>query len=84
MSISLLHGISIDLLAVGTATASSRTNPQQTVFLPTSASSPPNDHMKVISSSYLNEEKEKSKRQLNLIVHNLKEFSLELHIRRMT
>jgi len=58
------------------ATASS-TNPQPTAVLPTSASSPPNDHIKTIFSSYLNEEKGKSKRQLNIIVHNLKESSLE-------
>ena len=57
--------------------SSSSTNPQPTAVLPTSAYSPPNDHIKIIVSSYLIEEKEKSKRQLNIIVHNLKESSSE-------
>jgi len=42
-----------------------------------STSLPPNDHITTVVSSCLNEEKERSKRQLNLIVHNLKEPTSE-------
>jgi len=42
-----------------------------------STSLPPNDHITTVVSSYLNEEKERSKRRLNLIVHNLKEPTSE-------
>ena len=37
----------------------------------------PEVHISTIVSSYINEEKEKSKRRLNLIVHNLEESSAE-------
>lgn len=57
------------------AAASSATNFQPPV--PPTVSSPPSDHITTIVLSYLNEEKEKSKRQLNLIVHNLKVPSSE-------
>ena len=63
-------------ISYASATASSISS--QPIPAPqSSVTSPPNDHITTIVSSYLNEEKEKSKRRLNLIVHNLKEPSSE-------
>ncbi|XP_065904034.1 uncharacterized protein [Dysidea avara] len=63
-------------ISYASATASSISS-QPIPAPPSSVTSPPNDHITTTVSSYLNEEKEKSKRRLNLIVHNLKEPSSE-------
>ena len=52
-------------------------NPVLTSDSPAPHPKVPDDHISTIVSTYLNEEKEKTKRLLNFIVHNLEESSSE-------
>ena len=56
-----------------TSVSDSTTNPSNSQ----SNKSTADDHISTIVSSYMNEEKEKARRRLNIIVHNLEESSYE-------